>query len=145
MADFFPLVVDTVNERVKELPAGDTLDLTGATIKTDTLKIEQSTLMSTSSTTTDCDLATSSFFTINLTSSRTITFSNPDATSGYVQTFMIEFSTTGAYSVSWPGNLIWDGNIAPSIPQNKRTLISFYTTDNGTTYRGNVVLVTSVS
>lgn len=145
MADWYPLIVDSVNDRLKELPLGDTLDLTGSTVKTDKMKIEAAVLSATSTTTTALDLSTSAFFTVTLNSSRTMTITNPDSTSGYAQSFMVEFSSNGTYSVQWPTNVYWDGGLAPSIGANKETLISIYTKDNGTTYRANVVLVSSTS
>ena len=33
MADRIPLIVDSSSQQIKELPSGDVLDLTGATIK----------------------------------------------------------------------------------------------------------------
>lgn len=142
MADFFPIVVDSANSIIKELPSGDTLDLTNSTIKTKDFEVTGAVYqdINTSSTTT-FDLSVSSFFQVTLNANLTITAIN-NATSGVAQSFAIEVINSGSYSVTWPGTIRWDGGIAPTLTENRTILFMFYTTDGGTTFRGQVVMET---
>lgn len=143
MADFFPIVVDSANSIIKELPSGDTLDLTNSTIKTKDFDVSGAVYqqINTSSTTT-FDLSTASFFKVTLSSNLTITAIN-NATSGVAQSFAIEVVNGGAYSITWPNSIRWDGGVAPALTENRTILFMFYTTDGGTTFRGQVVMETS--
>ena len=41
------------------------------------------------------------------------------------------------YTIQWPSNVRWKNNTAPTIPRlDNSSVIDFYTTDGGTTYRG---------
>jgi len=142
MADFFPIVVDSANSIIKELPSGDTLDLTNSTIKTKDFEVTGAVYqdINTSSTTT-FDLSVSSFFQVTLNANLTISAIN-NATANVAQSFAIEIVNGGAYSVTWPGSIRWDGGIAPTLTENRTILFMFYTTDGGTTFRGQVVMET---
>lgn len=142
MADFFPIVVDSANSIIKELPSGDTLDLTNSTIKTKDFEVTGAVYqtINTSSTTT-FDLSVSSFFQVTLNANLTISAIN-NATAGVAQSFAIEIVNGGSYTVTWPGSIRWDGGIAPTLTENRTILFMFYTTDGGTTFRGQVVMET---
>lgn len=145
MANWYPIIVDSVNDRLKELPAGDTLDLSGASFQADTatidtIKMEVGALAKKVTSTTDIDLSAGTFHTVSLNSSRTVTISNPDSSTGYMQSFLVEVdAAVGSYAISWPNSVNWDGGVAPSFASGQKTLLSFYTTDNGTTYNANAV------
>lgn len=145
MANWYPIIVDPVSDRLKELPAGDTLDLSGASFQADTatidtIKMEVGALAKKVTSTTDIDLSAGTFHTVSLNSSRSITISNPDSSTGYMQSFLVEVdAAVGSYAISWPGTVNWDGGVAPSFPSGQKTLLSFYTTDNGTSYNANAV------
>lgn len=142
MADFFPIVVDSANAIIKELPSGDTLDLTNSTIKTKDFEVTGAVYqdINTSSTTT-FDLSVSSFFQVTLNANLTITAIN-NATSGVAQSFAIEVINSGSYVINWPSSIRWDGGTAPTLTENRTILFMFYTTDGGTTFRGQVVMET---
>lgn len=142
MAEFYPIVVDSGNQIIKELPAGDTLNLTDSIIKTKDFEVTGAVYQNiNSSSTTTFDLSVASFFTVSLSSSLTIA-SFDNATASKAQSFALEITNNGSYSVFWPGTIKWDGGSAPTITANKVTLFMFYTTDGGSTFRGQVVMET---
>ena len=143
MALFFPIIVDTANLRLKELPAGDTLDLTGSAIQTKDLIID-GLVTQTKVEANDgaIDLTEGGFFTISLNAGATVTFSNPPSIN-VACSFSVEVTNNGGYSISWPASIDWDADIAPTLQDNGLSLFTFYTSDGGTTYRGNLVYVST--
>tara|TARA_R110000796_G_scaffold195698_1_gene312262 strand:- start:73 stop:504 length:432 start_codon:yes stop_codon:yes gene_type:complete len=143
MSNFFPIVVDSTNSIIKELPSGDTLDLTNSIIKTKDFEVTGAVYqnMNTSSTTT-FDLSVASFFKVTLSANLVISAIN-NATASMAQSFAIEVVNSGAYSITWPGTVRWDGGTAPTLTENRTILFMFYTTDGGTIFRGQVVMETS--
>jgi len=141
MADFFPVVVDSDNSILKELPSGDTLDLTESDIVTRNLQIDGVVHQTIVSTSGDIDLADGSYFTLSLSATATVTITG--APSGTATMFMLEVDNTGSYSISWPASVVWDGGVAPSLNPSSTTIFTFLTSDSGTTWRGNAVMNTS--
>jgi hypothetical protein len=90
----------------------------------------------------DIDLATGNYFTKAISTSSTVTFSNPPA-SGTVGSFTLELVLTGASTViTWPGSVYWNndaGQTAPTLVDARTHLFMFVTTDGGTKYRGAVL------
>lgn len=145
MATYYPIIVDTANQRLKELPSGDTLDLTNSRVQSSNLELGGAiySTINTSSTTV-YDLSYSSFFQVELNGNLTITsITGASGIANVAQSFMIEFNNNASYGVSWPASVKWDSGITPSIAANKRSLVSLLTTDGGTTFRGNVILTTA--
>lgn len=68
----------------------------------------------------------------NITS---VTFSNL-AASGKVEFWTIELINGGAYTITWPAAVKWDGGGAPSLQASGVDVVVFWTRDNGTTIRG---------
>ncbi len=85
------------------------------------------------------NLATGNYFTKSISSSSTITFSNPPA-SGTVGSFTLEIVVTGSSTaITWPNTVYWNadaGQTAPSLTDARTHLFMFTTTDGGTKYRG---------
>ena len=154
MADRFPLIVDSSTQRIKEIAAGDNIDLTGSglvnavhvqstgttvgvTTITTTLDVDGAYTSSVSAVAAlDIDLSASNYFTKTIAGDSEFTFSNPPA-SGTVGSFTLEVNyTTG--NISWPNTVYWNGNgqTAPDITAGKVQLYMFVTRDGGTTYRG---------
>lgn len=140
MAQYYPVIVDAANLKFKELPVGDTLDLSDATVYvkdielTGALKQNKKVIPGTGS----IDLLQGTFFTTTLTASDVLTFDNPPS-SNVVVTFSVEVSADGPYSVSWPTEVEWESGITPSIDTDGTALFTFYTSDGGTSYRGSLV------
>lgn len=143
MALFYPIVVDSTLEIVKELPAGDTLNLTNSTIRTKDLHIDGSVYQTiNNAATTVYDLSLATYFQVSLSSNLTVTsFTNAQA-AGVAQSFAIEITNNGAWSVGWPVGIKWDGGVAPTLAENRVSLFMFFSTDGGTTWRGQVVMET---
>ena len=154
MADRFPLIVDSSTQRIKEIAAGDNIDLTGSglvnavhvqstgttvgvTTITTTLDVDGAYTSSVSAVAAlDIDLSASNYFTKTISGNSTFTFSNPPA-SGTVGSFTLEVNYTGG-DILWPTSVYWNGNgqTAPEITSGKVQLYMFVTRDGGTTYRG---------
>ena len=140
MAQYYPVIVDAANLKFKELPAGDTLDLSDATVYvrdielSGALKQNKTVIPANGS----INLLGGTFFTKTLTSSETVTFDNAPS-SNVVVTFSVEISASGAYSVAWPGTVQWESGITPSIDTDGTALFTFYTSDGGSSYRGSLV------
>ena len=96
----------------------------------------------------DIDLSTGNYFTKSISTSSTVTFSNPPA-SGTVGSFMLQLTLTGASTaITWPngtggqGTVYWNGDAgttAPTLTDARTHLFLFVTSDGGTTYRGAVL------
>jgi len=90
----------------------------------------------------DIDLATGNYFTKAISTSSTVTFSNPPA-SGTVGSFTLELVLTGASTaITWPNTVYWNGDAgqtAPTLVDARTHLFMFVTTDGGTKYRGAVL------
>ena len=157
MADRFPLIVDSSTQRIKEIAAGDNIDLTGSglvnavhvqstgttvgvTTITTTLDVDGAYTSSVSAVgALDIDLSASNYFTKTINGNSTFTFSNPPA-SGTVGSFTLELTYTSG-TITWPGSVYWNGTgqTAPTITAGKVQLFVFSTRDGGTTYRGAVL------
>ena len=90
----------------------------------------------------DINLSTGNFFTKSISSSSTVTFSNPPA-SGTVGSFTLQLVLTGSSTViTWPNTVYWNGDAgttAPTLVDARTHLFMFVTTDGGTKYRGAVL------
>jgi|TARA_R100000479_G_scaffold24199_1_gene9133 hypothetical protein len=96
----------------------------------------------------DIDLSTGNYFTKSISSSSTVTFSNPPA-SGTVGSFILQLTLTGSgTAITWPngsggqGTVYWNGDAgttAPALVDARTHLFMFVTSDGGTKYRGAVL------
>ena len=90
----------------------------------------------------DINLSTGNFFTKSISSSSTVTFSNPPA-SGTVGSFTLQLVLTGSSTaITWPNTVYWNGDTgqtAPTLVDARTHLFMFVTTDGGTKYRGAVL------
>lgn len=152
MASYIPLIVDDINNRIKELPSGDTLNTEGSILVADEFKstgkvYSEIVSLTGSGGTVTIDLETGGFFNINLTASSTIAFANSGdgnaAAAGNAHAFMIQVVNTGFYSVLWPNNVRFDGGVTPNLGSNSTSVFSLYTTDGGTLFRAALVSNTS--
>ena len=71
------------------------------------------------------------------TSETTFTFSNPPAT-GKAGSFTLNLTNGGSQTVNWPASVDWAGGVAPSLTTAGVDVLSFVTTDGGTTWLGFV-------
>jgi hypothetical protein len=95
---------------------------------------------SVSSGTVTCDLSTANIFSVTATGNITLAFSNIAATANTAQFWQLEIKGGGAYTISWPAAVVWDGggssNTPPVLSLNT-TVLNFYTRNNGTTIYGS--------
>jgi hypothetical protein len=82
----------------------------------------------------DIDLSTGNYFTKTINGDSTFTFSNPPS-SGTVGSFTLELTHTSG-TVSWPNEVKFPADTAPTLTTGKTHLFVFITDDGGTRYRG---------
>lgn len=87
---------------------------------------------------TTLDLSTGSYFTKTISGTTTFTFSNP-TTTGSVSSFTFQLTNGGSSSVTWPTGTKWAGGVTPILTTSGVDILSFYTTDAGTTWYGLMV------
>jgi len=83
----------------------------------------------------DVDWADANYQYGTLTGNATLTFSNPPTT-GRVGTLILEITNGAAFTLTWPGTVVWDGAVAPTLKASGVDTVAFTTRDGGTTYRG---------
>lgn len=157
MANRIPLIVDGSGLAIKELPAGDNLDLAGSNFVANTVTAnsistssglldaqspisETFSTVTSSSNATALNLTTSSNFQHTLTENTTFTFSNP-AVSGKATSFtlkLVQDASASGYTVTWPAAVDWPSATAPTLTATASAvdLFVFYTNDGGTTWYG---------
>jgi len=118
------------------------LHVAGGNILCDQLYMEKTSSPSISSSTLTINLSNSQLFLVSLNSNiTTLTISNTPATSNTSVGFTIIFTADGtARSVTWPASIKWPGGTAPTLTSTnaKKDVLSFVSTDNGTTWLGFV-------
>lgn len=90
------------------------------------------TVQSVSASTIDCQV--SNYFTKEVSSNITFTFSNPPA-ANTSYSFILEITHTGG-TITWPASVSWPDGIAPSLSTPKTHMFVFITDDGGTNWRG---------
>jgi hypothetical protein len=82
------------------------------------------------------DLSSGNVFSHAPSGNVTYVFSNPPA-SGTAYSFTFKVTPSATVTVTWPSSVEFAGGTAPDAPANGETdILSFYTTDGGTTYYG---------
>jgi hypothetical protein len=84
------------------------------------------------------DLATGNVFTKSITTTTTLTVSNVLAT-GNANSFILELTNAGAYTITWFSGVKWAGGTAPTLTASGVDILGFYSHDGGTTWRGAVL------
>lgn len=64
-------------------------------------------------------------------------FINPAGT-GLVTSFTLELANGGLYTMTWPATVAWDSGAAPTLTSSGTDILTFYTRDGGTSWRGFV-------
>ncbi len=83
------------------------------------------------------DMDTAEYFYGTVTGNVTgITFNNLVA-SGSVEFFTLELLNGGAFTITWPAAVVWDGGIEPTLQTAGTDVIIFWTRDGGTTVRAS--------
>jgi hypothetical protein len=82
----------------------------------------------------DIDVATGNYFTKSLSASSTFTFSNTPASRA--ASFILRVSITGNIAITWPTEVEFPKDEAPTLTADKTHLFMFATDNGGTTWRG---------
>lgn len=137
MANRIPLIVDAANLNIKELPSGDALDLANsATLNVSSFSVRSNNLGNLNAN-TDLDIATDNYFVANANADITFAFTNLN--NGYVaQSFLLEMTNGGSHTITWPAEVLWPSNTAPTLSSTGNTdLIIFITSDSGSNWYGS--------
>lgn len=86
----------------------------------------------------DIDLSLGNHFTKTISGATIFTVSNV-ATSGTVNSFILELTNAGSATITWFGGVKWASGTAPTLTTSGVDILGFYTKDGGTTYRGLVL------
>jgi hypothetical protein len=118
------------------------LHVTGGNILCDQLYMEKTSAPTISSGSLTLNLNNGSIFLVSLNAAITsITISNTPSTSNTAVGFSLIFTADGtARSITWPASVKWAGGTAPTLTSTnaKRDVLSFVSTDQGTTWLGFV-------
>jgi len=86
----------------------------------------------------DIDLSLGNHFTKTISGATTFTVSNV-ATTGTVNSFILELTNAGSATITWFSGVKWASGAAPTLTTSGVDILGFYTKDGGTTYRGIVL------
>jgi hypothetical protein len=84
------------------------------------------------------DCAVANYFTATVDQASTFTFSNPPAT-GDAGGFRLVLTNGGAFAITFPAAVDWDGGTAPTLTAAGVDIMDFTTSDAGTIWYGTVV------
>lgn len=84
------------------------------------------------------DLATGNYFYKTIAANTTFTVTNVPANLT-AQSFILELTNAGAYTITWFSGLTFVGGTAPTLTASGRDVLAFFTRDGGTTWSGFVV------
>jgi hypothetical protein len=135
MASKLPLVI--VGTTIEEIQSGDAYNLNTNAIGTTptwTGIKETSVAISASA----IDMAAGNYFTKTISATTTFTISNA-AASGTVNSFILQLTNGGAYTVNWFSGVKWAGGTAPTLTASGYDDLGFFTIDGGTTWQGFVL------
>ena len=79
-----------------------------------------------------------SMVSMTLNGATTFTFSGAPS-AGYAASFTLELTNGGTYTITWPTGTKWAAGAAPTLTASGTDILSFYTRDGGTTWRGVLV------
>jgi hypothetical protein len=83
------------------------------------------------------DLDAGNFFFGTLDDDITISFTNVPADGVFI---VLELTSTGAHSVTWPGSVRWPNGTQPSLTSGGVDILTLFTRDAGTTWRGALAM-----
>lgn len=149
MADRIPLVVDSVNLNLKELPLGDNLDLGySGLLNVGNLSMNANSTVSVYTSTNyisnigmtgtyaNLDLSAFNYFTAIANDNTIFQFENTHSGS-IAESFILELTNGGSFTITFPTSVKWPGNSAPTLStgSGNTDVFVFMTDNNGTTFR----------
>lgn len=147
MANRIPLIVDSGDLRIKELPASDNLDVGNSEIvNSGNITMVANSVASVFTTTmyysnlgvlngnTTVNISSHNYFIGFANANLTFTFSS--AHSGNVSdTFLLRLVDGGSYTITWPETVRWPSGSAPTLSTSNSDLFVFITDNNGSDWR----------
>jgi hypothetical protein len=125
-----PLVIDSTT--IEELQSGDNYSLgTNATATTPTWTGIKETSVAIAA--SNIDLTLGNYFTKTISGTTTFTVSNV-ASSGLVNSFILQLTNGGSATVTYFSGVDWAGGTAPTLTASGVDVLGFYTIDGGTTW-----------
>jgi hypothetical protein len=125
-----PLVIDSTT--IEELQTGDTYSLgTNATATTPTWTGIKETSVAIAA--SAIDLTLGNYFTKTISGNTTFTVSNV-ASSGTVNSFILQLTNGGSATVTYFSGVDWAGGTAPTLTASGVDVLGFYTIDGGTNW-----------
>lgn len=91
---------------------------------------------------TAIDYSLGSVITATATDAVTWSVTNPP-TSGKAGSFTLVLTNGGVGTQTWPSGSKWSGGTAPTLTASGVDVLSFFTTDGGTTWRGVIAMTDS--
>ncbi|MEM2159358.1 MAG: hypothetical protein QXN55_00175 [Candidatus Nitrosotenuis sp.] len=85
------------------------------------------------------DLTLGQSVSATITAATTFTVTNPPPT-GYGGGFTLVLTNGGAFTITWMTGTKWAGGTAPTLTASGIDVLTFYTTDGGTTWRGALII-----
>ena len=70
----------------------------------------------------------------------TISATGSNLQAGYVASFSLELVNGGTYVITWPASVKWPSGTAPTLTASGTDVLTFYTSDAGTTWRGALTM-----
>lgn len=89
---------------------------------------------------TSIDLSLGTVVTATVTAATTFSVTNIPSTTQYVS-FTLILTNGGRFAVTWMSGTKWQNSIAPTLSAVSTDVLTFFTTDNGTTWRGSVAML----
>lgn len=130
MASKLPLVI--VGTTIEEIQSGDNYNLnTNAVGTTPTWTGIKETSVAVAA--SAIDLSLGNYFTKTISGSTTFTVSNV-ASSGTVNSFILQLTNGGSSTVTWFSGVEWAGGTAPTLTTSGIDVLGFYTIDGGTNW-----------
>jgi hypothetical protein len=125
-----PLVIDST--QIEELQSGDNYSLgTNATATTPTWTGIKETSVAIAA--SAIDLTLGNYFTKTISGNTTFTVSNV-ASSGIVNSFILQLTNGGSATVTYFSGVDWAGGTAPTLTASGVDVLGFYTIDGGTNW-----------
>jgi hypothetical protein len=84
------------------------------------------------------DCSSGNYFTRTITGTETITFANVPTT-GNAYSFTLVLTNGGSAAITWGSTPKWPSGTAPTLTSSGVDILVFFTSDGGTTWRGNLV------